>query len=643
MPDQEGGYVALFIDWDNLAISTAADHGGAPPDLRRIVQVAQSYGTLLIARAYAEWGVTSERLSVYRAGVEPVYAPTFRFSEDGPGRPAGGKSLADPCLVSDCIDMLHLHPQLTTLVLVSGDKDLIPIVRLAQMRGKKVVVIGPDLVAAVLKDMADEYIAYRSLVGGDAARSAIVRAEAAELGRRRRRRGGRGRGGAPSEGEVETPEQRAEPKPPGPAQTPGLPRPLHRERRPFADRAGVLRPETPSEPVEEVPTPPAPGEPTPVEPRSEPAAERAEVAPPPERPAPGEVPVTQPSPEDLSELYATIQTILRERTNAGRPRLRATNLKDHLIARKPGFNERKYGFASFRDLLAAARAAGVLQITDVGQVQWISLPGIEPEAGGPPPSPPAQAPAPPTGERAPAIEPAEALQAIVEMQHHTKLLTPTYVTSTLSSLINARSPGHGSEDAQRLVEALTRSGAIRVDAEPQDVEVDGARHRVRLVHLVEDNPDVQRAEQAWQQHNGASPTRDGPASVTDAAAEPAANGRSSSRRSRRGRGGPKKAVEADAAEPAAAEPEPPVAAPSTDSSLDQVFATLVDAVRESIPPGRDTAGAAGVKSRLSAALPSFDEKQLGFSKFKDFLLAAEKAGKVRVETSGAATRVGLPS
>ena len=66
-------------------------------------------------------------------------------------------------------------------------------------------------------------------------------------------------------------------------------------------------------------------------------------------------------------------------------------------------------------------------------------------------------------------------------------------------------------------------------------------------------------------------------------------------------------------------------------------------MRESIPPGRDTAGAAGVKSRLTAALPSFDEKELGFSKFKDFLLAAEKAGKVRVETAGAATRVGLPA
>src|SRR3712207_9066964 len=51
-----------------------------------------------------------------------------------------------------------------SFVLVSGDKDLIPIVRLVQIRGRKVIVVGPDYVAAILRDMADEYISYRSLV-----------------------------------------------------------------------------------------------------------------------------------------------------------------------------------------------------------------------------------------------------------------------------------------------------------------------------------------------------------------------------------------------------------------------------------------------------------------------------------------------
>src|SRR4029077_16345817 len=55
-------------------------------------------------------------------------------------------------------------PSVNIFCLVSGDKDLIPIVRLAQLRGKRVVVIGPDFVAAILREMADEYIPYRGLL-----------------------------------------------------------------------------------------------------------------------------------------------------------------------------------------------------------------------------------------------------------------------------------------------------------------------------------------------------------------------------------------------------------------------------------------------------------------------------------------------
>jgi len=69
----EKKHVAVFIDWDNLMISIAADMGGAAPDIRRIIQRVQEFGTILVARAYAEWQVTSDRLNVYRAGVEPVY------------------------------------------------------------------------------------------------------------------------------------------------------------------------------------------------------------------------------------------------------------------------------------------------------------------------------------------------------------------------------------------------------------------------------------------------------------------------------------------------------------------------------------------------------------------------------------------
>src|SRR5579884_939166 len=320
MSDQEQKFVGLFIDWDNLAISTAVDFAGAVPDVRAIVKAAQRFGTVLVARAYSEWNVSSERLSVYRAGVEPVYAPTFRFETD-PGGGSRGKSLADPCLVTDCIDTLHLMPEINVFVLVSGDKDLIPIVRLAQLRGKRVAVIGPDFAAAILRDMADEYIPYRQL----AESSDNPPTEVSVHGARSHRRPG-------------TP-ARASAAPAAPA----------RNQAP-----------TRSVPLATAPAP-APLEPNGSDHSSEAAhLERVAEAPPAEETL------------DTGPLFTMIATILREREQAGKPRLRATNLKDQLLARISGFNEHKYGFARFKDLLTAAEKAGVLTVSRTGPVQWVT-------------------------------------------------------------------------------------------------------------------------------------------------------------------------------------------------------------------------------------------------------------------------------
>jgi uncharacterized LabA/DUF88 family protein len=156
--------VALFIDWDNLVISNYADRGVNRPDLEIIVRKAQQYGTLVVARAYAEWQVLVDRLEVYKAGVEPIYAPVFHSGGDLSGQMGRGKSLADPIMVTDCIDFLHLLPTVGTYVLVTGDKDMMPVVRLAKMRGRRVIVIGPDYVANVLQQVCDEFVPYRILL-----------------------------------------------------------------------------------------------------------------------------------------------------------------------------------------------------------------------------------------------------------------------------------------------------------------------------------------------------------------------------------------------------------------------------------------------------------------------------------------------
>jgi hypothetical protein len=152
--------VALLIDYDNLQLGAQRDAPGSGLDLRSIVALAQRYGTLLIARAYAEWNNPTERLEAYKAGIEPVFAPVLRT----PGASgAEGKSLADPVMVADGVDLMWTHSP-DVFVLVTSDKDMIPLVRVAKQRGAKAVVVGSDFTAVLLREIADEVFSYRQVV-----------------------------------------------------------------------------------------------------------------------------------------------------------------------------------------------------------------------------------------------------------------------------------------------------------------------------------------------------------------------------------------------------------------------------------------------------------------------------------------------
>lgn len=151
--------VALLIDYDNLQICYSRDAPGTQLDLGAVVALAQSYGRVVIARAYAEWNLLSERLAVYKAGLEPAFAPVLR--PEGSNRE--GKSLADTVMVSDGVDLLWTH-QPDVLVLVTSDKDMLPLARIAKQRGCLVVVLGSDLTAVQLIEMANEFITYRHLI-----------------------------------------------------------------------------------------------------------------------------------------------------------------------------------------------------------------------------------------------------------------------------------------------------------------------------------------------------------------------------------------------------------------------------------------------------------------------------------------------
>ncbi|MFN8522854.1 MAG: NYN domain-containing protein [Chloroflexota bacterium] len=151
--------VVLLIDWDNLQICHERDAPGTELDLQAVIALAQSYGTLVSSRAYAEWNLAAERLMVYKAGIEPVFAPVMRVE----GSNREGKSLADTVMVADGVDLLWtVAPDV--FVLVTSDKDMIPLARIAKQRGAAVVVLGSDLTAIPLVEMSNVFITYRQLL-----------------------------------------------------------------------------------------------------------------------------------------------------------------------------------------------------------------------------------------------------------------------------------------------------------------------------------------------------------------------------------------------------------------------------------------------------------------------------------------------
>jgi len=460
MPDQEKDFVALFIDWDNLAISTAADLGGAFPDVKRIVQTAQQFGVVLIARAYAEWASTSERLGVYRAGIDTVYAPTFRYENDPVTQAPRGKSLADPCMVADCIDILHLLPSLTTFVIVSGDKDLIPVVRLAQLRGKRVVVIGPDYAAGVLREVADEFISYRKLVEGDG-RTLVADAVDPALASRRRQ---------PTRSAVVQAAENGNSnssRPSRAARTVASPVRRNQDGRRSAGYTADM-PSAVASPHDIMATEPAV--------KTEAQSEQAE------RQLP-----------DLQGVFATVLEVLRQRTSDGKPRTRATNLKDALMMKLPGFSERRYGFSKFKDFLTAMEKTGEISVTSAGPVHWVSLPDVvatEPEEPAteivdtPADTPRVQQE--PTETSYTDAQQMELVSFLVDLRNRSRWLTYTYVLTNLITHMSRTKPGANAEAAARSVlNQLVQDGVLKVDREPQEVEVGGIKHRVRMCHIQE--------------------------------------------------------------------------------------------------------------------------------------------------------------
>jgi uncharacterized protein (TIGR00288 family) len=155
------GDVAVFIDFENIYISVRNRYD-SNPNFESIMDLCQRYGRVTIARAYADWyrypRVTN---ALYANAIEPMYVPTYHYDRDQGRTGRAIKNSVDMHLCIDMMKTLYAFDNIGTYVLITGDRDFIPLINAVRQLGKRTVVIGvAQATASHLAQSADEFLYY---------------------------------------------------------------------------------------------------------------------------------------------------------------------------------------------------------------------------------------------------------------------------------------------------------------------------------------------------------------------------------------------------------------------------------------------------------------------------------------------------
>jgi uncharacterized LabA/DUF88 family protein len=157
MLDQQASKIAVFIDFENIALSASNYFGDF--DLGLLLKAIQRRGRITLKRAYGDWSRLGKyRDAVRENAVELVQLYAYSYQQ-------GGKNRADIRLVIDVMESLFTLDYIETIVIVSGDSDFSPLMSKAREYGKYTIGVG---VRASTSDMliraCDEFIFYDDLV-----------------------------------------------------------------------------------------------------------------------------------------------------------------------------------------------------------------------------------------------------------------------------------------------------------------------------------------------------------------------------------------------------------------------------------------------------------------------------------------------
>lgn len=158
-PEEER--IALFLDYENLAIGARESLQGTQFDLRPVLDALAERGRVIARKAYADWSFFDEdRRMLTRSHVELIEIPQ-RMG-------AVRKNAADIKLAVDALEMAFERDYVTTFVICTGDSDFTPLVHKLRELNKRVIGVGiKGSTSALLPPACDEFLFYDTLEGVD--------------------------------------------------------------------------------------------------------------------------------------------------------------------------------------------------------------------------------------------------------------------------------------------------------------------------------------------------------------------------------------------------------------------------------------------------------------------------------------------
>ncbi len=134
--------IAVFFDYENIVYSLR-NRFEQKANFEALIDKCKELGRVVAARAFADWSLPhiSPALlyALQSSGFDLIFVPTGSTQVNAPR-----KNVADLYMAIHVMETLHTRPDVSTFVLLTGDRDFMPLVNTLQRYGKRVVAIGVD-------------------------------------------------------------------------------------------------------------------------------------------------------------------------------------------------------------------------------------------------------------------------------------------------------------------------------------------------------------------------------------------------------------------------------------------------------------------------------------------------------------------